>query len=161
MHLVQKKIFLTTFTFLVFSTAFCFAKSTKTCAMVLYYPEENKVNEIVELVYGEIETALTQRDDLKIIDRSKVESVKKEHDAQQSEWAKDTEQVAYIGQQLGAELLCFVNVYKDTYKIEFLNVNTFQKINFTGNYSKELLHKRVKVKSLKDLKKLKLDVLTK
>ena len=137
-------------------------KSSKTCAMVL---NESKNTQDVttittEYVFGKIEEILSQRKDLKIIDRSKVDAVKKEHAEAMSDWASDSEKVAVIGHQLGAELICFVSVYKDSYKVEFLHVNTFQKRTFTGNYSTEFFSDRVKVKSLKDLSKLKLDDLT-
>ena len=131
----------------------------KTCAMLLN--ESNNTQDVTtittEYVFGKIEETLTQREDLRILDRSKVAAVKKEHVEAMSDWASDSEKVAVIGHQLGAELLCFVSIYNDSYKVEFLHVNTFQKRTFTGDYSTEFFSNRVKVKSLKELKKLKLN----
>lgn len=131
----------------------------KTCAMVLNESlnTQDVTTITTEYVFGKIEEVLTQRADLKIIDRSKVSAVKKEHAEAMSDWSADSEKIAVIGHQLGAELLCFVSVYNDSYKVEFLHVNTFQKRTFNGNYSKELFSNRVKVKSLKDLAKLNLN----
>ena len=158
------RVFLFFFCFFAFQLNLvgCFGSSKsnqKTCAMVLNESlnTQDVTTITTEYVFGTIEETLTQREDLKIIDRSKVSAVKKEHVEAMSDWASDSEKVAVIGHQLGAELLCFVSVYNDSYKVEFLHVNTFQKRTFTGNYSKELFSSRVKVKSLKELKKLKLN----
>lgn len=139
----------------------CFKKeiNAKTCAMVLNESlnTQDVTTITTEYVFGKIEEVLTRRADLKIIDRSKVSAVKEEHAEAMSDWSADSEKIAVIGHQLGAELLCFVSVYPDSYKVEFLHVNTFQKRTFNGNYSKELFSSRVKVKALKDLAKLNLN----
>lgn len=135
-------------------------RRTRTCAMVLEKSmntqDETKIT--TEYVFGKIEAALSQRKDLKIIDRSKVDAVKTEHAAEGTDWS-NPETVAQIGKQLDAELLCFVYVYRGTYKVEFLNINTFEKVSFDGEYSTKLLSRKVKVKSLWRLKRLSLNSL--
>ncbi len=81
-----------------------------------------------EYVFGKIEETLTQREDLRILDRSKVAAVKKEHVEAMSDWASDSEKVAVIGHQLGAELLCFVSIYnfKKEHSLGIIQQSFFQ-----------------------------------
>ena len=51
-------------------------------------------------------------------------------------------------------MICFVTIYKDAYKVEFLNVNTVQKRTYNGKISVNLITKSVTAKGLQGLKTL-------
>lgn len=116
----------------------------RTCAMVLKTGENIRA-EYAELMYNYIEETLSARVDLRIVDRMKVSAVQGELNFQQTEWSSGTK-VAEIGNALNADLVCFVTIYESVYKVEFLNVNTFEKRTFTGRIAKGGV-----VKDLKDL----------
>ncbi len=160
LHVKVTGIFLVLISFAMGILGCSLFRRTRTCAMLLETTmntqDETKIT--TEYVFGKIEATLSQRNDLKIVDRSKVDAVKKEHAAEDTDWS-DPQKVAEIGKQLNAELLCFVYVYRGAYKVEFLNINTFEKLSFNGEYSTKLLSRKVKVKSLWKLKKLSLNSL--
>lgn len=126
---------------------------TRTCAMVLEEYSYDILDETAEVVFSKIEEVISQRKDLRVIDRTRFESVRSELAFQQSDWSSK-EKTAEIGKALNADLICFVTIYRDTYKIEFLNVNTVQKRTFNGRYSISLIFKKISVKNLDGLKKL-------
>ena len=155
---MQKKI-KTFFGFITIICLFtsCFSKKIepRTCAMVM----EKSVNsydisdETAEQIFGQLEEVISQRPDLRVIDRTKFETVKNELAFQQSDWS-NKEKTAEIGKALNADMICFVTIYKDAYKVEFLNVNTVQKRTYNGKISVNFITKSVTVKGLKGLKKL-------
>ena len=126
-----------------------------TCALLL--KDDSDTQEDVpprtkEYVYDKIEEALTKRTDLKILDRSKVEAIKKEHAFNMSDYSIDAKKTAEFGHSLGAELLCFVSVYNDErYKVEFLHVNTWQKKTVNGTYTKKTFSKKIDYVSVSEL----------
>ncbi len=127
----------------------------KTCAMVMEKSNNSYdiSEEAAEQVFGQLEEVISQRPDLRVIDRTKFETVKNELAFQQSDWS-NKEKTAEIGRALNADMICFVTIYKDAYKVEFLNVNTVQKRTYNGKISVNLITKSVTAKGLKGLKTL-------
>lgn len=130
-------------------------KELKACAMVMEKPNNSKdvTDEITEMVFGQIEEAITQRNDLRVIDRNRFDKVREEMQFQQTDWAS-SEKTADLGKALNADFICIVTIYKDSYKVEFLNVNSVQKKTCLGRYSTSFISKDVKVKDLDKLIKL-------
>ena len=99
---------------------------------------------------------VSQRTDLRLIDRERTDQVKKELAFQQSDWSSKIK-TAKIGDALNAVLICLVTIYSDSYKVEFLNVKSWQKRTYNGKVSVGFFSGSVKkVKGLKGLKKLNL-----
>lgn len=140
-----------------FFTSCLFGKKIepKTCAMVMEKSNNSYdiSDEAAEQIFGQLEEVISQRSDLRVIDRTKFETVKNELAFQQSDWS-NKEKTAEIGKALNADMICFVTIYKDAYKVEFLNVNTVQKRTYNGKISVNLITKSVTAKGLKGLKKL-------
>lgn len=106
-----------------------------------------------EQIFGQLEQVLSQRRDLKVIDRTKIDYLKREEGFQQSDWASP-EKTAEIGKVLGVNIICVITIYDSSYKVEFSNVNTLQKRTYNGKVSKNFITKSISVKGLKGLKKL-------
>lgn len=81
--------------------------------------------------YFQIEEVLSMRTDLRVIDRSRVETAMEEQAFQQSDWS-DNSKTAEIGKALNADYIVFIVIYEQFYGIEFMDVNTFQKTTFRG-----------------------------
>lgn len=131
------------------------AVTPTTCVMVM---EKSSTTtelspDMVELIFGQIEQVISQRPDLRIIDRTRFETVKQELAFQQSDWS-NKEKTAEIGKALNADLICFVTIYKSGYKVEFLNVNTVQKITYIGKFGSTLVSDDIKVGNLSGLERL-------
>lgn len=126
-----------------------------TCAMVMEKSSTTSelTDETAEQVFSQIEEVISQREDLRIIDRTRFESVKEELAFQQSDLS-NKQKTAEIGKALNADLICFVTIYKAAYKVEFLNVNTVQKITYNGRFGLGWISKNIKTKDLRGLRKL-------
>ena len=85
-------------------------------------------------IFAQIEEVVSQRTDLRLIDRERTDQVKKELAFQQSDWSSKIK-TAKIGDALNAVLICLVTIYSDSYKVEFLNVKSWQKRTYNGKVS--------------------------
>lgn len=150
----MKKLVL--FLFFVLSVSTCFAKDkeVKTCAIIYTDHFENMHglgdNTFLSLQYS-TEEILTQRKDLRVIDRSKVESILKEQAFQQSDWS-DSNKSAEMGHALNASLVIFVDYYESFYVVSFLDINTFEKTTFIRDVGK-----KGSFEDIQKLKKLKIN----
>ena len=133
---MKKNIFII-LSLLAFLFTGCTVK-TKTVAMVFEERDGSVSTESINglNVYFQIEEVLSNRPDLKVIDRSKVDTVLQEQAFQQSDWS-DGVKSAELGRALNADVIAFIVVYSDFYIVEFLNVNTFQKTTFRSEISKK------------------------
>ena len=97
-------------------------------------PNSSISSESAEQIFAQIEEVVSQRTDLRLIDRERTDQVKKELAFQQSDWSSKIK-TAKIGDALNAVLICLVTIYGDSYKVEFLNVKSWQKRTYNGKVS--------------------------
>lgn len=123
----------------------------------------------IQSAFTTIEEIFSERKDIQLVDRRRIEQVLEQHQFEQSLWS-NSEKVAEIGQALNVDTLIFIEsedffpVQHDTYRpyfdirVEFLNISTFAKTVITARYetSKWNWEKRITKKSKKKLRKVKL-----
>lgn len=144
----------------MFTSCFNLKKDSKDakkfrCAMVMEKSDfaEELPDDALELVFAKIEEVITQRKDLIVLDRSRYEDITQEKQFQLSDLAS-SEKKAEIGKALNANFLCIITIYKENYKVEFLNVESLQQRTYTGDFKISLISKELKVKGLNNLSKL-------
>lgn len=123
----------------------------------------------LQSAFTTIEEIFSERRDIQLVDRKRIEQVLEQHQFEQSLWS-NSEKVAEIGQALNVDTLIFIEsddffpVTNDFYhpffdmRAEFLNISTFAKTVVHVRYetSKWNWEKRVSKKSKKKLRKVKL-----
>lgn len=94
----------------------------------------------IEKFFSEIEEQISEKNDVTLIDRNRIDEVLKQHDFEMSLWSDD-EKVAEVGKALNANMLIFLessaffplaNAYNGrdflrSINVEFFNINTFAK----------------------------------
>lgn len=123
----------------------------------------------IQSAFTTIEEIFSERKDIQLVDRRRIEQILEQHQFEQSLWS-NSEKVAEIGQALNVDTLIFIEsedffpVQHDIYtpyfdiRVEFLNISTFAKTVITARYetSKWNWEKRITKKSKKKLRKVKL-----
>lgn len=106
-------------------------------------------------VFYNVQAILSQRHDVKVIDRTRFEEVKKEHAFQMSDYS-DKQKNAEIGKVLGADCECFVSVKDGYYTVDIMNLNTTKYVTHKGRFKANFfgMGNTVKVKDLGKIKKI-------
>lgn len=106
---------------------------------------------VAQFIYTSIETELSRRKDIVILDRSIVEATKKEQSFGASDWSAQEKSFEF-GEALNASYSIHITVYDCYYVVEFGNMHTFQKRSVNGTF---LISKTAdKVKRINNLKEI-------
>lgn len=108
---------------------------------------------VAQFICTLIETELSQRKDIVILDRSIVEATKKEQSFGASDWSSH-EKLFELGEALNASYSIFITVYDYYYVVEFGNMHTLQKRSVSGTFRISKTAGVEKVRKINNLKKI-------
>lgn len=110
---------------------------------------------VAQFIYTSIESELSQRKDIVILDRSIIEATKKEQSFGASDWSTQ-EELVVLGEALNASYSIFITVYDCYYVVEFGNLHTFQKRSVNGTFRISKTADKVKrINNLKEIRNIK------